>query len=374
MAHTGGIFASSSLHVQAKDRKSVRPAFSLRGKALGRNADKLFMLMNDIIQSADFTDAKRIKELLEQVHSSLQNRIAKNALRYGTNLALSGYAESSYFSNQATGIPYFHFIEQLVSDLPKQVPLLIEKLIFLKDKLFSFHNAHLVLSCDEDLYEEIVQKNLQSIFFLPQKPFHPWQHHFPISPIASQGKIITSQVAYNVQAYHVAPYIHPHASALSAASQLFENVILHNRIREMGGAYGAGASYNSFTGNFYFYSYRDPQIASTFQAFEEAIQAISEGRFTDQDLEEAKISVIQQMDSPVSPGSRAILAYNFYRDGKDQQMRQAYRTSLLNLTGSDIQRAVKAEFCSPQKEVVRLSVAGKDLFARQAPDLPVSPL
>ncbi|MBX9924270.1 MAG: insulinase family protein [Rhabdochlamydiaceae bacterium] len=374
MAYTGGIYTSSSLHVQAKDRKAVNPAFSIRGKALGKNVDKLFTLMNDIAQSADFTDSKRVKELVEQVHSSLQNRVAKSALRYGANLALSGYGEASYFSNQASGIPYFHFIEQLAADLPKTIPLLIDKLTALKDKLFSFHNTHLVLSCDQALYEEILKKNPQSFFSFPQKPFSPWKHHFPITPIASQGKIITSQVAYNIQAYNVAPYIHPHASALSVASQLFEHVVLHNRIREIGGAYGAGASYNSFTGNFYFYSYRDPQISSTFKAFEEAIQTIAEGDFTNQDLEEAKISIVQQMDSPVAPGSQAILAYNLYRDGKDKQMREAYRTSLLNLTAADVQNTVKSEFISPQKASVKISVAGKDLFTRQAPELTVSPL
>jgi Zn-dependent M16 (insulinase) family peptidase len=374
MAHTGGIFASSSLHVQAKDRNAVNPAISIRGKALSKNVDKLFALMNDIAQSADFTDSKRIKELFEQIHSSLQTRIVKNALRYGANLALSGYGEASYFSNQASGIPYLHFIQQLSADLPKTIPLLIEKLTSLKEKLFSFHNVHLVLSCDDATYEQILKKDPHIIFNFPQKPFSPWKHHFPVTPIASQGKIITSQVAYNIQAYQVAPYIHPHASALAAASQLFENVVLHNRIREIGGAYGAGASYNSFTGNFYFYSYRDPHITSTFQAFEEAIETMAQGDFTDQDLEEAKISVIQQMDSPVSPGSQAILAYNLYRDGKDKQMREAYRTALLNLTRSDIQIAVKSEFCSMGKESVKISVAGKDLFAKQAPELTVSPL
>jgi hypothetical protein len=55
-------------------------------------------------------------------------------------------------------------------------------------------------------------------------------------------------------------------------------------------------------------------------------------------------------------------------------MREAYRTALLNLTRSDIQIAVKSEFCSMGKESVKISVAGKDLFAKQAPELTVSPL
>ena len=93
----------------------------------------------------------------------------------------------------------------------------------------------------------------------------------------------------------------------------------------MGGAYGAGSSYNSLTGSFYFYSYRDPHIKLTFDAFHESIEEIAKGSFTDRDLEEAKLSIIQHMDTPVAPGSQAILAYCLLRDGKDKTLRETYR-------------------------------------------------
>ena len=58
--------------------------------------------------------------------------------------------------------------------------------------------------------------------------------------------------------------------ALSIAAFLFDNLTLHTRIREQGGAYGGGSVSNALSGSFYFYSYRDPNIVSTFKAFEDS--------------------------------------------------------------------------------------------------------
>lgn len=374
MSYTGGISTSVSLHVQAKNHKEMKPAFSIRGKALERNAEKLFALMRDTLLTADFTDQKRIKELLEQIRSSLQNRVSKNALRYGIQLSLSGYHESSYFTYHSSGIPYYHFIEDLTAKLPQSLPVLCERLSHLYHKLLSFHNLHLVLSCDQVLYEKITQFDLKGLFSFAKKPLAPWKYDYPLVPVESQGKIITSQVAYNVESYNVAPYLHPHAPALSVASQLFEHIVLHNKIREIGGAYGAGASYNSLTGSFYFYSYRDPHIVSTFQAFEEAVDMVAAGKFSPQELEEAKLAIIQQMDTPVSPGSQAALGYSLLRDGKEKSLRELHRKRLLELSSSDVVLAVKTELLSRKAEKVRISCAGKDLFESQAPDLPFTPL
>jgi Zn-dependent M16 (insulinase) family peptidase len=374
LSYTGGIYTSSALHVQATDHKELRPSLILKGKALERHSSHLFDLMQDTLVQPDFGDLKRIEELIKQIASSLHNKVTKNALRYAVQLSLSSLCEASHFSNCCIGLPYYHFILNIMKDPLKQIPLVAEKLSLLHQRLFTFHRPHLVLSCDEKLYEKIIQKEAKNLLSLPQKTFVPWQTLPTLQNTPSQGRVIAAPVAYNVSSFSVAPYIHPHAPALSIASQLFENVILHSKIREIGGAYGAGASYSSLTGSFYFYSYRDPHIANTFAAFEEAVQEIALGKFSERDIEEAKLSVIQQLDTPVSPGTRATLAYGWLRDGRTKQLREEYRKKILELGASDIKIAVEKEFLFPRKKGIEVSFASKELLERQAKHLPVFPL
>ena len=47
----------------------------------------------------------------------------------------------------------------------------------------------------------------------------------------------------------------------------FRGIFGHTAIREQGGAYGGGASYNAGRGSFSFYSYRDPRVEGTLKDF-----------------------------------------------------------------------------------------------------------
>ena len=62
--------------------------------------------------------------------------------------------------------------------------------------------------------------------------------------------------------------------------------------REKGGAYGGGARHGS-DGMFRFFSYRDPHSISTIEHFQKSLRWLVNGSFTEQDLDEAKLSVFQ---------------------------------------------------------------------------------
>jgi hypothetical protein len=59
-------------------------------------------------------------------------------------------------------------------------------------------------------------------------------------------------------------------------------------IREKGGAYGAGCGVNE-SGLISLYSYRDPQVERTFENFEKGLQEVIDGKFSEKQLNEAKL-------------------------------------------------------------------------------------
>lgn len=365
-AHTGGVSLSSSLHIQALDNKAMKPCINLRGKALKRKGDKLFSLYRDMLTSPHLEDKKRIEELLKQINTSLISRFSRNSLRYAIQLSQSGLHPAGYISDSMYGLKYFQTIQKICSNLEGNSVGVIDKLVSLKNRILSYKNPHLILSCDEASYEEMKRKNFFDLFsHLEQKPFNPWSSHYKTPDVSSQARTIAASVCYNVMAMPSITYIHPHAAALTVATGLFENKILLNKIREKGGAYGAGANFNSSYGAFYFHSYRDPHIESTLNAFEFAIQSIASGKFNEQDLEEAKFGVIQQFDSPVSPGNRAAVAYSWLRDGKTKQMRQEFRDQILNLTKQDLQRAVVDHLCNKQDQTLFVCFGNKELIEKE---------
>ncbi len=364
-AYTGGIGASSSLHVQANDPHTMNPCFTLRGKALHRNAQQLFTLLKETATSCRFDEKKRIQELISQLHNSLQTRLTKNALRYAIQLSLSSLCTPSSINNKWHGLEFYKFIQTLSEDLPGKLPYILDKLNAMKEKVLCLKHPHLVLSGDQEIYTQLQKNDFYGLLTLPAKDFTPWNGNYPLNTVSREAHIIASPIAYNCEAFKTASYNHPHSPALTVATHLFENKILHRSIREQGGAYGAGASYNTTIGAFYFHSYRDPHIANTLKIFNESIDLIAAGNFDENDLEESKLEVIQQFDMPTAPGSRAITAYSWWREGKTKEMRQHYRDRLLSLTSKEVSLAVEKELLAKKHSGIIVSLAGAEVLERE---------
>jgi Zn-dependent M16 (insulinase) family peptidase len=144
-----------------------------------------------------------------------------------------------------------------------------------------------------------------------------------------------------------------------------ENATLHPLIREQGGAYGSGANYQAMVGNFYFHSYRDPNLFNTYLAFEEAIEHIIKKKLDASLLIEAKFEFIQEYDAPVTPGLRAQTAYFYDKTGRTLEFRKAYKKKILEVTLQDIKSAVHEAFLN--KHGKKVFAASKMLYEKEEP-------
>ncbi len=363
--NTGGIGSFTMLNHQVEEAKAFTPTFHIRSKAMYHKADKLFSLLFDMATNPNFTDRSRLKELILKHYTSLQSGFVSNSLKYAMNLAASNLSAAGKVNNAFYGLDYLHKLKILAENFDEKSDWLIENLERMAKTLLCTRGPHLVLACDSAELIRYIDNGFEGLQELPQMGFTPWSTNYDLSPTQSQGRIIASQVAFTAKVCKTISYSHSDAAALSLAAFLFDNVVLHKRVREQGGAYGAGGIANIMSGTFSFYSYRDPNIASTLKAFDEALEDIRNHEFDEHDLEEAKREMIQSLDSPIAPGTRAEIAYSWYREGKTVEMRQAFRDACLQATCTDIVRVVEQHLIPQFKEAVAVSFAGKELLEKE---------
>lgn len=363
--NTGGIGAFTMLNHQVQEGSSFVPSFHLRGKAMYHKAEKFFGLLFDMATNPNFTDRARLKELILKHYTNLQSSFVSNALKYAMNLAASGVNSAGYVNNAFYGLDYLYQIKNLATDFDTRSDWLIENLERMAKLLLCTRDPHLVLSCDQSELVRYQEGGFEGLLELPGHAYSPWKGKYEIAPIPHQGRIIASQVAFTSKVCKTISYSHPDSAALSLAAFLFDNVTLHKRVREQGGAYGAGAVANIMSGTFSFYSYRDPNIVSTLKAFDEALEDIRKHEFDAADLEEAKREMLQNLDSPIAPGTRAEVAYSWFREGKTPEMRQAFRDACLHATCTDIVRAVERHLIPYTKTGINASFAGKELLEKE---------
>ncbi|ADI37862.1 insulinase family protein [Waddlia chondrophila] len=361
-AHTGGISVSETLNAQISDPSLLDPYLTIEGKALKRNQGKLFKLLREMTTSTDFTDASRIKEVLVKHFTGMQSKFTQNALRYAMGLSTSPFSPANRINQVMGGLTYYHFLKELMENLDSRLESLITSLQSLQNRLLGAGSPHLVLSCSASDYEALKKEHCYGLCEIETKEAAHWITNHQIPKVESQGRIIASPVAFTSTATRSIPYKHPDTPAITAAAKMFDNLILHPQIREKGGAYGAGAINHATQGTFTFYTYRDPCIASSLDAFALSVQKIAEGSFSEEDLEEAKLEIIQGLDSPISPGSRAYTAYSWLRSGKSLEIRQQYRNQVLSLTREQVKEAVKTHLAPQMQESVTVVFAEKELL------------
>lgn len=368
-AYTGGISAFLSIDIPINHPKTVNPSLTIRSKALYRNTDKVFDLLKEVSSFPDFSNKQRIKQLLLQQYTLIEQSLSSNAMNYAKSLSLKNLSLSGFINEKWYGLSYYYLLKSIVENIDQNLDSLIEKLNHLKNNVLCLKNPDFIIGCDHAHFKKMEKNNFYNLGSIFTKEHSKWTSNIKIEPETSSLYQIASPVSFTSQAYPSVTYIHPDSPALLISTDLIENTYLHETVREKGGAYGSGADYHSSTGCYTFYSYRDPHLAITLNAFEKGIERIANGKFTEQDLVEAKLGVFQSIDSPLPPKSRAPFAYHLLKTGKTKKIRQEYREKLLTISKQEIQQALKDHLLTQKNHEIFVTFAGKELLEKETKKL-----
>jgi presequence protease len=364
--YTGGVGGSLILNPQIQNTNICNPIFSLSGKALYKNSEKLFSIINDFANSYNFSETNRIVELLSQIYTILSHRINSDAMKYAVEMSWSNINTPQYLSNLFNGLPFFNHLTSVVKNLQTNLPNLMHSFENIAKKIFSSKNRDLIIGCDKKQFDLLKEKSFFNIDKIEKQDFEKWDNEkIQKEKIEDQGRIISTPVSFNSFAMQVVNFTDETSPSLFVVTHLLENKILHPQIREKGGAYGSGARYSSTSGCFHFFSYRDPNISKTFSTFLLAIEKIAKGEFDENDLEEAKLGALQSVESPISPGARAITTYLFEKSGKTQELRQKYKDDILSLTKEDIIDAINKNLVSKDTNETFISFSSKEILEKE---------
>ncbi len=363
---TGGIETYLTLFPQFENRDDLKPAFGIRGKALSRYQEKFFSLLQDFIQEPRVDEKDRIKELIMQIYNRLHDQIKKSPLSYAIKMSLSGFSKCATIQELWGGLTFYHFIQDLVNNLNAKLPEILRALANIKTKILHYNNPHLILSCNHQNYKEIEKNKFYNLTSFNSIPFKPWENPSETIQFYTQARLIPSGVAFTTHGFETITVTHADSPALSLSTFILENKVLHKRIREQGGAYGSGASYHPLTGKYYFYAYRDPHLNASLEAFASSLNTLAHGKITEEDLNAAKFGLMQRYDSPISPGSKAITAYNLWRNSNTLERRQKYRDNVLRLTIDQLQDAARHHLLKQYERGITITFSGKELLEKES--------
>ena len=349
-AVSGGLGMGASLRSKVDDKNKITAWLTLTTKSLVNHLDAIRLLKIGFEQLR-FDEKDRIVELLQQRKTRWQSRISGSGHSYAMQTASRQHSALALRDYHNTGLGALNWLIELVSKIekdPAEYDLLIDELKRIHRVLLQAPKQFLLV-CEEPQSEHLIEEiqNVWDKLEVDSAPVSLTQVE-KVTHDQHEAWLIQANVQFCAAAYPAVEVSHPDAAALMVLAGYLRNGFLHSAIREKGGAYGGGASYDGNACSFRFYSYRDPRLAETFQDFDASIQWLLNAPQQPHQLEEAILGLIASMDKPGSPAGEAITACYSYLHQRTPAFRKKLRERLLNVTLDDLQRVAQTYLVEQQ--------------------------
>ena len=326
---TGGMAAVNNAYANINDPDKCVVTLELKTKALYENLDKAIALMQEVIATSDFTDTKRLYEIIAEGKSRMQAQMTSAGHSVAVNRAMSYGSVSGVVSEQLSGISFYRLIARLESGFEEEKEQLVTKLQELCKMIFRRENLMIDFVGEETavkLLQEPVSKLRENLYTCPVQ-----KEKISLEACKkNEGFMTSGQVQYVCRAGNFRRKGLPYQGGLRVLKVMLGYEYLWVNVRVKGGAYGCMCSFGR-SGESYFVSYRDPNLEKTIGVYEKAADAIGQFQADERTMTQYIIGAVSDLDIPMNPAAKGLYSLSAYMTGLTQEMLQKERDELLSV-------------------------------------------
>ena len=177
----------------------------------------------------------------------------------------------------------------------------------------------------------------------------------------------SSQIGYAAEAIPAAFYGSQESCAEEVCSHWLSNNLLWEKIRTIGGAYGAFATAESMGGFLIFASYRDPNFLNSCSEFEKCLKEAKDFDFSEDEVTAAIMGCYSHFIQPQAPKVRGSTAFTRLLYGISDEDRERKILGILSLKADDVKAAFKRLYdsCSNEDFKKNAIICGKNSLSDQ---------
>ena len=350
--YTGGISTGTASHPDIKDRNNFVFKLEVKLKVLEKNLDKALELMEQMLLSSDFTDTKRLGELVAQIKARLQANLSSSGHLVAAMRSMSSFSRYALYQDELKGIAFYRsicHIEKELSDSPKSVS---DKLAAIAKKLFARNRMLISFTGNNEAYGN-AKPSLEKViagFDKMSAIGNQAEVHFNT---AKEAFIDASQIQYVAKTGDFICEGYEYTGALRLLRIILSYDYLWINVRVKGGAYGC---MNTFlrSGESYFVSYRDPNLSDTLDVYDRIPEYIKSFSPDERDMTKYIIGTFSALDTPMNPEAKGSRSLSAYLEGITYEQIQKERNEILNAQPEDIRDRKSTRLNSSHTTVSRM--------------------
>lgn len=334
--YTGGISTGTASHPDIKDRNNFVFKFEVKLKVLEKNLDKALELMEQMLLSSDFTDTKRLGELVAQIKARLQANLSSSGHLVAAMRSMSSFSRYALYQDELKGIAFYRSICRIEKELSESPKSVSDKLAAIAKKLFARNRMLISFTGNNEAYGN-AKPSLKKViagFNKMSAVGNQAEVHFNT---AKEAFIDASQIQYVAKTGDFICEGYEYTGALRLLRIILSYDYLWINVRVKGGAYGC---MNTFlrSGESYFVSYRDPNLSDTLDVYDRIPEYIKSFSPDERDMTKYIIGTFSALDTPMNPEAKGSRSLSAYLEGITYEQIQKERNEILNALPEDIRR------------------------------------
>lgn len=334
--YTGGISTGTASHPDIKDRNNFVFKFEVKLKVLEKNLDKALELMEQMLLSSDFTDTKRLGELVAQIKARLQANLSSSGHLVAAMRSMSSFSRYALYQDELKGIAFYRSICRIEKELSESPKSVSDKLAAIARKLFARNRMLISFTGNNEAYGN-AKPSLEKViagFNKMSAIGNQAEVHFNT---AKEAFIDASQIQYVAKTGDFICEGYEYTGALRLLRIILSYDYLWINVRVKGGAYGC---MNTFlrSGESYFVSYRDPNLSDTLDVYDRIPEYIKSFSPDERDMTKYIIGTFSALDTPMNPEAKGSRSLSAYLEGITYEQIQKERNEILNAQPEDIRR------------------------------------
>lgn len=334
--YTGGISTGTASHPDIKDRNNFVFKFEVKLKVLEKNLDKALELMEQMLLTSDFTDTKRLGELVAQIKARLQANLSSSGHLVAAMRSMSSFSRYALYQDELKGVAFYRSICRIEKELSESPKSVSDKLAAIAKKLFARNRMLISFTGNNEAYGN-AKPSLEKViagFNKMSAVDNQAEVHFNT---AKEAFIDASQIQYVAKTGDFICEGYEYTGALRLLRIILSYDYLWINVRVKGGAYGC---MNTFlrSGESYFVSYRDPNLSDTLDVYDRIPEYIKSFSPDERDMTKYIIGTFSALDTPMNPEAKGSRSLSAYLEGITYEQIQKERNEILNAQPEDIRR------------------------------------
>lgn len=331
---TGGIAPAVNTYTDSRNHDRYTATLDLKVKVLYENLPQAFALTEEILTKADYTDTKRLYELVAEARSCKQASMMSAGHSLAAGRALAYFSKPAMVLEHISGIPFYRLLEGLEKDFEVKKEELTANLQKVVRYIFRPENLLVDYTAQQAGLEgiEALIGNLKRALYTDPVEEAGYD---PVPVKKNEGFMSSAQIQYVCRAGSFGTKGLRYNGALRVLRVLMGYDYLWTQVRVKGGAYGCMCNFGK-SGESYFVSYRDPNLEKTIETYEKAADYIANFEADERTMTQYIIGAVSEMDMPLTPSAKGTYSLTGYMTHYDYEQMQKHRDELLSADADTI--------------------------------------